>query len=587
MNRSLLAISVAFASAAAGFWFDRRREQTAWRPPPLDASSPHAGSDSHRLPETKTPISTVHRLIESESEPPAIRFVDSAAESGIGFVYFDGAHGEYQIFETTGGGVAAFDADLDGHQDLFFTNGAETRSHSLGAIHYSAFYARRGGEYLELGSAAGLALTIYGHGACANDFDNDGFSDLFLTGLHQTKLMRNNGDGTFDDVTVAAGVHASTLTTSAAMADLDSDGDLDLFVATYAHVSLEKSLDCRRNGRRIHCDPRNYNPQEDHLFLNRGDGTFQDESRAVACGEQAGRGFGVVIADFDEDSQLDIFVANDMSTNHLFLNRGGRHFEEAAVRFGCAVSNEGRVMAGMGVACADYDHNGLLDLFVTNFYRDKNVLFAGFGSKGFLDRSDDSLLGHSSYDRLGWGALFLDAELDGRLDLFVANGHVSDRGDEPYRMRPQFYRNLGNGRFDELTDLLGPFFQKPELGRGAACVDLDDDGRIDIVCCHIGRPAGVLMNRTDPIGRWFGLELIGRRSCRDAVSAVIRVRTSEGVRRYDIVGGGAFLSSSDRRIVVGLGNEPVPTNVEISWPSGLRQTVEPREHQYRLVVEPL
>ena len=546
-------------------WEPRRR----WDPPTLIVES----------------VNRAAPIASNEAETGGVehrfRFEDIAASVQLQIPYDNGADGNFYIFESTGGGVAILDYDLDGRLDLFFTNAG---SPIRGALRPASLISIQTGQAIDVAAAANVDLRMYGHGAAAFDYDNDGFSDLFLTGLNECHLLQNRGDGTFRDVSHASAIVTDRLSTNVAAADFDRDGDLDIYVANYADVPLDEPHACFDGQRRVHCDPRNYRPQPDSLYENLGAGVFRDRSACVDAGKRNGRGFGVAIYDVDQNGLPDVFVTNDKNPNLLFLNQGEWRFEEAAYPMGCALTGEGEELAGMGVACADYDHSGAIDILVTNFYRAKNVLYSNLDVRGFVDDSERARLAHSSLGFLGWGAVFVDADLDGWHDLFVANGHVSDKEGEPYRMRSQFFRNGRDGTFAELSGA-GPYFESPVLGRGTASADLNNDGRRDIVVTHLDQSPALLINRTEPAGQWFGLELIGVRSARDAINTVIEFGEGDASRRLELVSGGAFLSNSDTRVVIGMVTDDPLLEATIRWPSGQEQQLTLREGEYQLIVE--
>ncbi|HID21539.1 MAG TPA: VCBS repeat-containing protein, partial [Planctomycetaceae bacterium] len=343
-------------------------------------------------------------------------------------------------------------------------------------------------------------LVLYGQGAAAADYNNDGFEDLLVTAYRRTVLLANMGDGTFRDVSEEAGVTNTRWSTSAGFADLDLDGDLDFYAACYAIVSAEKPRVCQKSGVRMHCLPQVFESEPDLLYRNLGDGRFEECSVESGIEDDRGRGLGLAIADFNRDGLPDIFVSNDTTENYLFVNQGGFKFKEQAVTCGAALTGEGSTMSGMGVTCADYDANGYLDNFVCNFYEEKNVLFENLGGDGFVDSSDALGLAHTSRDKLTFGCAFLDADLDGYPDLFVANGHVSDLTalGVPYRMRPQIYRNLAGKRFVDQSSVAGLYFHRQFIGRGCAVADWNNDGLPDLVVSHIRDQAALLVNSTKP-----------------------------------------------------------------------------------------
>ena len=449
-----------------------------------------------------------------ESQNTAIVFDDIAPRYGVDFLHYDGAQGQCHIFEANGGGAAVLDFNNDGLEDLYLVTGARVPVDPNDRSHTARLYANNDAGFEDVTAAAGAGLVGYGQGVAAGDYDNDGFGDLFVACLSRSALYHNNGDGTFREVTNQAHASIDRFGTSTAFSDLDADGCLDLYVCTYVVVPLAEPLLCEFRGHPVHCEPQQYKSQPDALFHNQGEGTFADATQRAGIRDDHGRGLGVAIADFNGDHRPDIFVSNDTTANLLFVNQGGLTFKESALELGVALNGGGSTMSGMGIACGDYDGNGWLDLFVADFYESKNVLFANLGPEGFLDRADLAGVGACSLDRLTFGCVFLDADLDGHPDLFLANGHVDDKSafGVPFKMRPQLFRNGGNGRFEDLSDSVGPYFHRELLGRGVAVADVNNDGLPDLLVNHINDQASLLLNRTAEHGHWLGLELIGRRS---------------------------------------------------------------------------
>ena len=475
-----------------------------------------------------------------------------------------------------GGGVGLIDFDGDGRLDVYAVQGGRFPGGSAGPSGGDRLFRNKGdGTFEDATERSGIAAFArgYGHGVAVGDYDNDGHPDLFIARWRAYALYRNRGDGTFEDATGRAGLDGPRgWPMSSAFADLDGDGDLDLYVCHYLQWDPQTSAPCDYPGRpdrHSYCVPKAFAAEPDHVYRNDG-GKFVDVTKEAGIVDQDGRGLGVVIADLDDDGRVDIFVANDMSANFLFRNLGGFKFEEVAAASGCASNAEGGYQAGMGIACGDVDGDGRPDLAVTNFYGESTTLFLNLGKGLFADRTVAANLAGPSRHLLGFGASFLDANDDGRLDLVQADGHVNDfRPGTPYAMPSQLYLGVGNGRFAEVSGRAGPCWSVPRVGRGLAVGDLDDDGRQDVVIVAQGGPLALFHNGGAPDrGHSLTLRLEGRASNRDAVGARVRVTSSGRTQTAWRVGGGSFLSASDGRLHFGLGPGVAPVDVEILWPSG-------------------
>jgi hypothetical protein len=410
-------------------------------------------------------------------------------------------------------------------------------------------------------------------GCAVGDFDNDGHDDLFVTGLSDTVLYRNRGNGTFEDVTRRAGVSSSRWTTAAGFGDFDGDGDLDLVVAAYVEADPAKVFECRDEfGRPIHCPPYRFPAQLDHLFRNNGDGTFTDISRAAGIEIPDGQGLGLAIADLDGDGRLDIFVANDGTANFLFRNLGGLRFEEVGTNAGAAYDGTGRATASMGVVAEDLNGDRRIDLFHTNFVNQTNTLHRNVGSGLFVDGTLAANLAAPSRSKTGFGTVALDVDNDGYLDLFIANGHTDDQPwfNIPMAQSPQLFLGREHGRFELVGPEVSPYFARPVVGRGVAAGDLDNDGRVDLVVVHRDVPVALLHNRT-PGGHWLGLRLRGTRSGRTPVGACVTCRAGGRTSVRWLTSGTGYLSSSDPRLWFGLGPAQVVDHLVVRWPSGAVQ----------------
>ncbi len=515
----------------------------------------------------------------SMTTTPEVHFRDDADESGLRFVHESGlASGRPIPPITFSGGVALLDCDGDGWLDVFLVQSGHFPPGPSSAHGGDRLYRNRGdGTFEDVTERAGLGGSRgYGHGVTVGDFDNDGDPDLFVTRWRHYALYRNRGDGTFEDATEAAGLGGDRdWPTSAAFADLDNDGDLDLYVAHYLKWDEGDDRACTdpKDPSQYRCNPRDFPALPDHVFRN-DDGRFVDVTSEAGIVDRDGRGLGVLAADLDDDGRTDLFVANDMTANYLFRNLGGFQFEEVAHTAGVAANAEGGYQAGMGVACGDLDGDGRLDLAVTNYYNESTSFFRGLGGGLFADHTAAIGLAAPSRFRLGFGLVLLDANNDGHLDLLTANGHVHDgRPQFPWKMPAQLLLGTNSGRVVDVTEKAGEPFLIPHIGRGLAVGDLDNDGRTDAVLQVQDEPVVFLHNRSKP-GHFFTLRLEGTTSNRDAIGAVVTV--AAGGRRQVLprVGGGSYQSSSDPRIHAGLGDAKRIETLEVQWPSGRRDHFE-------------
>ena len=506
--------------------------------------------------------------------PSPVRFEDVAAQSGLVFSYDSGAQGDLFIVDTMGGGVGLIDYDGDGRLDVYFVNGCALAAGPTSRP--NKLFRNLGNlEFEDVTDRAGVGGCGYGMGCATGDYDGDGLVDLFVTGFGRTVLYRNRGDGTFEDVTIKARVSSNRWTTAAGFGDLDGDGDLDLVVVTYVDADPKTAPACRDNaGGAIHCSPGYFPAQTDLLFRNDGDGTFTEVGLGSGFDLPNGRGLGLAVADLDSDGKLDLFVANDASPNYFLRNLGGLKFEDAGLLSGLACDGSGRATASMGVAAADLDGDGKIDLFHTNFLNEPNSLKLGDGEGRFIDATLAAGLDAPSRAVTGFGTVAIDADNDGKLDLFVANGHVDDQPwvNSPMAQPPQFYRNLGKGRFALAGPEVSAYLAKPAVGRGVAAGDLDDDGRVDLVVVHRDAPAALLRNVSETPGHWLTLALVGKKPGRTPVGARVACRTKGGTSVQWVTSGTGYLSANDPRVHFGLGPDATVETLEVRWPSGLTQT---------------
>ncbi len=514
----------------------------------------------------------VTSLAVPAAEPAAstpIRFRDVAEEVGVRFQFDTGSRGRHDLPEIMGGGVAILDADGDGWLDLYLCNGGPIGDGTGRVDSPCRFYRNAcNGTFEDATRAACAPGPSYAMGAAVGDYDGDGRDDLFVTGWRDQRLYKNAGGGRFFDVTDRAGLTSRLWSTSAAFADLDRDGDLDLYVANYVDFDPATTPFCAApDGRRDYCAPEDFEAQPDRLYRNDGDGHFSDVSGPAGIAMADGRGLGVLIADLVGDSHLDVFVANDGGACRLFENRDRMRFQEVGLAAGVALDGQGNPLAGMGVALGDLDGDGRSDLVVTNFLDRSTVAFGALGAGVYRDASAPLGISGATRSVLGFGVAQADFDGDGRLDLLQANGHVQDRArlGIPFAMRPTLLQNRA-GRLVDASATAGPAFLRSILGRGLAIGDLDRDGRPDVVINSLDSAALVLRNVTPGWPR-LTLELAGRSPGR-AIGARIHATLAGRVSVYDVVGGGSYLSASDRSVYIGSGDAPRVDRLDVTWPSG-------------------
>jgi hypothetical protein len=532
-------------------------------------------------------------VIPAESERSPFRFSSVAEQAGIDFVYYGSPSPQHYMTEQNGGGIALFDYDGDNRLDIFLVNGSHF-DHPAEPENATSrlFRAVDTLQYEDVTVSAGLEAFGLGQGCAAGDYDNDGFTDLFVCYYGPNRLWHNNGDGTFTDVTAEAGVGDSRWASSAAFADLDRDGHLDLYVVNYVVYSKDDAPCYTEHDPpiRIICGPMGRPGQSDLLYRNLGGGRFEDVSQqaGIALGER-GKGLGVQIVDLDEDGFLDIFVANDTTENFFFRNLGQMRFEEVGLVRGVAYSEDGGAGSGMGIACADYNRDGHFDLFVTNFETQPNDLFENLGAADFRARNSALGLDTTSRKMLSFGTVFADFDLNQWPDLFVATGHIWDLTstgtDHAYEMPPQLIRNQAGKRFVDVSELTGDeYFRGRWLGRAAAVGDLDNDGDSDLVISHVRKPAAVLINESERAGGSVRLKLIGVQSSRQPLGARVEA-VVDGRRLATFVpAGGSFQSSSDDRVIIATGNATVLEELKVFWPNGNREVWQDLPLQPELVL---
>ncbi len=525
-------------------------------------------------------------LAASASAPGPITFEEIAQRAGVTFVSDSSPTPLKHQPEPMVAGVAVFDYDNDGYPDLYFINGADMPSLvKTGPKFYNRLYHNNHNlTFTDVTEKAGIAGSGYGMAVAAGDYDNDGYPDLFVANVNGNQLFHNNGDGTFTDVTQKAGVSGAVYydrkmwSTGAAWIDYNNDGKLDLFVVNYCHWDPDHEPPCEINGHRASCNPRLYKPLPNTLYRNNGDGTFTDVSAATGIASHLGRGMGVAIADYDNDGFMDIVVANDDAPNELFHNLGGKRFEEVAQDSGVALAEGGNVISGMGVDFRDLFNRGLPDIWITAMEKQTFPLFKNLGHGQFMEITSPAGLGLATAEMSGWSNAIADFDNDGWKDLYVARSNVIDNvalfSNRTYEEPSTVFRNLGNGKFQNVTDSAGPAFNHPEVYRGAAFGDLDNDGRMDLAVSVLNGPARIFHNTSQNSNHWLLLRLQGTRSNRMAIGARIHLTTSTGAQLYNHLSTATgYACSSDPRVHFGLGPAPSAREITIDWPSGIHQTL--------------
>ena len=512
----------------------------------------------------------------------ALRFTDQTQQSGIHFKHTNGASEEKYLPETMGSGGLFFDYNNDGHLDVYLVNSGTLSRASESRRHpndMNVLYRNKGdGTFVDTTVEAGLQKNHgYGMGCLAADYDNDGDADLYLTNFGRNQLYRNNGNGTFTDVTSHAGVGDGKWSVSASFGDFNLDGHLDLYVANYLDYQLETAHACFLDGVHIYCGPHEYPGARDTLYQNNGNGTFTDvTSRAMV--RNTGKGLGVLFTDYNNDGYPDIFVANDAVPDFLYQNNKDGTFTDVAITAGVAYNSEGRATASMGIASGDYDNDGVQDLFVTNFSLEINSLFHNDNDGFYTMTTFEAGLADASFLKLGFGTQFIDADNNGTLELFVANGHVWDNVSEvtpslSYKQECQIFGNTGTGAFTDLSETAGLFFKRAVVARGVAVGDYNNDGAADILVTCCGEPPILLRNESQ-VHDYVKISLVGTESNRDSIGAKVWVRTDETTQFREVTCGGSYASGSDRTLLFGISAQKAIQSIKVKWQNGHIQTLD-------------
>ncbi len=521
------------------------------------------------------------RQSRSGAETPVV-FEVVTTQAGIHFQHLNGATPEKYMPETMGAGGLFFDYNNDGWPDIFIVDGGSLVDPELNRRARSRLYRNdRDGTFTDVTEQSGIKNVGYGMGACAADYDNDGWADLYMTNFGRNVLYHNNGDGTFTDVTEKAGVGLNSWSTGCAFADVDNDGFVDLFVVNYVDFSLKNNKYCGDPVRnvRAYCHPNVYNGIPNHLFHNNGDGTFKDITKQAGLYTTAGKGMGVVFGDYNNDGWVDIFVANDSVPNFLYQNQGNGTFKELGFLAGAAVNANGQPGAGMGTDMADYDNDGLPGIIVTHLDMQSNTLYRNLGGGLFQDVSYESGQGEPSLPFVGFGTAFFDFDNDGYLDVAIANGDVLDnasyfRDTASYPQRNTLFHNEGNGTFKEVGLAGGAGFALVKVSRGLAVADFDNDGDLDLLITNNGQTADLLRNDGGSRNNFLMVRNVGTKSNRDGIGARLKLTVGSRSQSREVRAGSSYLSQNDMRVHFGLGQATRADRLEVRWPSGIIDVME-------------
>ncbi len=509
------------------------------------------------------------------SPTAGFRLLDVTSQAGVQFHHNSGAYGGKLLPETLGSGCAFLDYDGDGWQDIILINGMDWPGHKRQRTTLRLYRNNRDGTFSDVTRRAGLDIEMYGMGVAVGDYNNDGFPDILVTCVGQNRLFRNTGKGTFVDVTRSSGLAGrQAFSTSALWFDFDRDGLLDLFVCNYVKWSPEHDVFCSLDAKhKSYCTPEAYRGETCWLFRNRGDGTFEDVTAKSGIFDSSSKSLGAAILDYDHDGWPDLLVANDTQPNKLYRNMHDGTFKDVAVEAGIAFSAEGKARAGMGVDVADFNNSGTAGVAITNFDNEMTGLYRALGNGTYEDISMQAGIGPASKNSLGFGCAFLDGNLDGALDLLVANGHIDEtvrniRGNVGYAQPPQFFLNDGKGKFRDVASELGTEFSQPKVGRGLAYGDFDRDGDLDILMTTNNGPAFLFRNDQSSGNKSIRFRLVGTKSNRDAIGATVRIFHGGAAQLRLVKSGSSYLSQSELPVTFGLGQQGKIERVVIDWPSG-------------------
>ena len=584
----------------------------------IDGQQPFSRTHCRARPCSRRPASRGKRLVRASSSAwqflcavcllllntllahaqTAIQLRDVTSRTGISFRHTDGASGKRYIVETVSAGLALFDFDLDGDIDIYFLNGKPLSAKASGPVPRNALYRNEGNlRFTDVTESSGVGDTGYGLGVAIADYDNDGDQDIYLNNYGPNVLYRNNGDGTFSDATAIAGVaNGNKVGAGTCFLDIDADGDLDLYVANYVQFSPETFVPRFDRGIPRYPGPVEFAAEPDDLYRNEGDGTFTNVSVASNIAASAGTGMGTISSDFDGDGDSDIFVCNDATANFLFQNDGTGRFDEVGLLAGVAYNIDGEEDASMGVDCADYDHDGLMDFFTTNHYREVPVLYRNLGAGLFEDATLATGAGAGSFQHVTWGTGFVDFDNDGERDIFIASGHTDDtiqRVDktQEFKMPNVLLANIGNGKFIDISAQAGDGLTVKQASRGTGFDDLDNDGDVDVVILNMRGKPTILENTTQTGHNWLQVQLQGVQSNGDGVGARVEVVAGDLRQVDEVHSGRGYQSHHGTRLYFGLGNEKAVDMVVVHWLGGgtdVRENVKPNQllHIKQTTAEP-
>ena len=574
-HRTLCCLLLVAASLLTGC--TRRPPAESVSPSPHGSPTPH---DSTTEVPRSLPVTVSTTPVTRPSGP--IQFTDVTAQAGIRFKYNSGAFGKKYLPETMGPGVCVLDYDNDGWQDVLFINSMDWPGHKSGKSFPALYHNNRDGTFTDVTREAGLAVEMYGLGCTVGDYDNDGNEDIYFTAVGSNHLFHNLGNGKFADVTAKTGVASPGFSTSAVWFDYDNDGKLDLFVAHYVRWSMDTDQYCSLTGKsKSYCTPEAYKGESSELFHNKGNGTFENVTQRAGLQDPTGKSLGIALLDYDNDGWLDLFLTNDTQPNKLYHNNHDGTFTDVAFAAGVAFSEAGTARAGMGTDAGDYDNSGRQSLVIGNFVNEGMALYHNDGSGLFTEEAPASGISRMSIQSLTFGALFLDYDLDGLLDILAVNGHVADdvsvaQPTIKYAEPARLFRNKGNNKFEEVTSRVGRSLQQPVVGRGAAYLDFDNDGDLDLLIMANNGSARLLRNDKGNQNDMLRVKTVGTRSNRDGIGARVILKTNDGERLLGMVKtGSSYLSQSELPLTFGLGKpDKVRTiSLEVMWPSGRKDAI--------------